>query len=161
TLGVVGIVGNEASLPVSDLPAGDNSITAAYSGDTFFGAGTSAASVAHVLRRATSVTLAADPSQAFAGDDVTFTATVSDSDPARGPGGNVTFVNTTTGTALGVVGVVGNAVTLTVPDLPAGTSAVTATYSGDAYFTTGASAAANVAVNLTSVTATIAANPNQ
>jgi hypothetical protein len=110
---------------VATLPAGVQSLTAVYSGDTVYGQSTSAPVTDTVAQAATTVSLAAMPSPATLTQVVTLTATVSNVNAT----GLVTFYNGTTviDTAL----VTGGVAQLLTSALPAGTLNLIARYDGD------------------------------
>jgi hypothetical protein len=116
-------------------------VTVLYSGDAGFAPATVTISQT-VNGIATSTAIASSANPSTYGQAVTFTATVTPSDPALdSPDGTVTFTDGTTvlGTAPVAMGSGTGTATLTVSSLAAGDHAVTATYSGSALFTGSAS----------------------
>jgi CubicO group peptidase (beta-lactamase class C family) len=139
TLGTATLTGGVATLTTTALPAGTNSITASYAGDTNFTT-SSAAAVQVVVSAAgkttTALVLAAAPTGSNYGQAVTLTATLSPSTFGSNStnGGTVTFASG--GTSLGTGTLAGGIATLSTSALPAGTDALTAVYAGDTNFTT-------------------------
>ncbi|HEY1829093.1 MAG TPA: Ig-like domain-containing protein [Acidimicrobiales bacterium] len=155
TLTATGAAGAQAQLEVSNLPEGDNYITASYGGDTNFGASASAPPFDQVVSpppptAATSTTLSGStspasstPNSSVYGQSVTFTATVSvdgSQDAVNAPSGTVQFL--VDGTDLGgpvtlvagpgspTTGWTSTATSSSISSLAAGGHAVIATYSG-------------------------------
>ena len=97
TEGMATLVNGSASL-VATLPAGIQSLTAVYSGDTVYGQSTSAAVLDTVAQAATVVTLSATPNPSTLNQVVTLTAAISNVSAT----GLVTFYNGSTvlGTAV-------------------------------------------------------------
>jgi hypothetical protein len=116
------------------LTAGQHSIYAAYSGDTYFEPENSGTLSYTVTQDATSVTLAASSSSVNVGQSLTFTATVIPAPPdnALPPSGNVIFFDGTnqigTGTALTVTAPYTYTSTFTTSSLPAGPHSISATF---------------------------------
>ena len=147
------IVGGVATLSLTSLPTGSNSITATTPGDTNNNAATSPATAVTVTKINPTVGVTTSGPSTY-NTPVTLTATVTGLTGAIAPGGNVIFtsggltlgtgtVNTTTGTA-----------TISTNLLPAGTDPITAAYSGDTNYNT-ASGATNQTVAVASPTVTV------
>jgi MYXO-CTERM domain-containing protein len=130
TLGSATLDGNGiATLTTKALTGGTHTITAAYSGDGVYGAGTG--TVTQVVTTAATMTaLASSKNPAVAGDSVTFTATVTSS--LAGFGGQVQFLDGTT--VLGTATLSGGKATFATLTLAVGSHVITAVYSGDANF---------------------------
>jgi hypothetical protein len=129
TLGTASLTGGSASLAISTLPAGTDTIKASYPGDSSLKASTSAGLAQTVQKYATATNLTSSLNPSTYGQSVTFTATVTSTGPAI-PTGNVLFQNG--GTTLATVSLNANGVaTLTRSNLSAGTLSITATYKGD------------------------------
>ena len=95
-LGTASLIGSTAALPVGNLPAGTNAITADYSGDTQFGASSSSSVDVTVRKDATLVSLETSNNSAAVDQEVTFTAIVSALAPGGGtPTGAITFMDGT------------------------------------------------------------------
>ncbi len=138
--------GGKASLKTSALPAGSDSITVVYSGDTNFITSTSAALTQTVNQDATTTRLTSSANPSVYGQSVTFTATVAASAPGSGtPTGTVTFMDGTN--ALGTGTLSGDTTTFTTSSLAVGTHSITAVYSGDLNFITSTSAVLSQKVN--------------
>lgn len=116
-----------AVLTVSDLGAGQHSVTAVYSGDSSFQPGTSTTHVQLVNALASSVALTTSANPGVVGQNVTLTATV-----PRGATGLVRFV--LGGVTVATRPVVEGRATFTMPATAAGSHRVIAVYAGDAMF---------------------------
>jgi hypothetical protein len=150
-----------ATLTNTSLAAGTYSLTAHYSGNSNFLAGTSAAVSVTVNAQATTTSLTASPNPVTAGQNLTLTATVQGAGGST-PTGAVNFMNGSAllGTAtLNSSGVA----TLVNTSLTAGTHSLTAQYAGNSSFLTSASVAVSVTVNpqIGSTTTTLTASPTQ
>jgi hypothetical protein len=129
TLGTASLVGGSASLTITTLPAGTDTIKASYPGDTSFKASTSAGVAQIVDKYTTSMALTSSLDPSTFGQSVTLTAVVTSAGPST-PTGNVVFKNGTTNLATVALNSSGTA-TLTRSNLPAGTLSITATFNGD------------------------------
>lgn len=150
----------QASITVSNLGVGPHNVTAAYSGNVQFLASTSPGLTQTVNQASTSTTVTPAPNPSVFGQNVTLTAVVTPTAPGAGlPTGTVTFFSN--GTSLGTANVVNGTATFQTTTLPTGTPSITATYSGDANFTTSTSSAVTQTVNpaSTSTALTSSANP--
>ena len=131
------------------LPAGSQSITAVYGGDTNFVTSTSAVLTQTVNQDATTTKVTSSANPSVYGQSVTFTATVTAAAPGSGtPTGTVDFYDGTTALGTGTLGSTGTA-TFTTSAFAVGTNAITAVYSGDANFTTSTSSTLNQTVTQT------------
>jgi hypothetical protein len=84
---------------------------------------------------AATLALASSANPSLLNQPVTFTATVTPTKSgSASPTGNVTFVDTTTGSTLGIANVTGGQAQLTVSGVPVNTQTITAFYSGDANY---------------------------
>jgi hypothetical protein len=135
-----------ATFTTSALPAGTQTITAVYSGDTAFTA-TSASLTQQVGRTATTTTLPGLDPPLFAGQLLSLTATVGWTG-AGTPTGTVTFKNGTTVLGQAAVQLVNGQAqaTLLTAALPGGRAKLTAVYSGDFFFTGSTSGAVSIQV---------------
>jgi hypothetical protein len=108
---------------------------------------------------ASNAVLIANPTMAYAGQNVALTATVS---PATGttpvPMGTVTFYNGTT--VLGTKTLASGVALLNTTSLPVGQDSVTCAYSGDTVFAASNCSAATVTVQLLTTALTVTQNPN-
>jgi RHS repeat-associated protein len=154
-LGTVPLASGTASWSTAALKAGGHGITVAYGGDANNAASTSAALTQTVAVLTTSTTLAASASSTVAGQTVTFTATVTGSNP----GGVVTFKEGATVLGTATLGTGGTA-SLSTTRLVAGSRSITAQYGGDPNHSASTSAAHLQTVGLSSGGATLTATPN-
>jgi subtilase family serine protease len=141
----VGIVSNGvATISLSSLPAGNNSITVNYGGTSTYAVSTSAALVVTVMPAPTTTTLNSSTSTVTFGGPVTLAATVSVGSSAAS-GGAVSFLNG--GSIIGTSTVSDGIATLHLSSLAVGADSITASYGGTASY--GASASSEVIVNVT------------
>ncbi|WP_185827338.1 S-layer family protein [Edaphobacter aggregans] len=120
----------QAMLP-GNLPPGPHTIEVIYPGDTNFNPDTTTQTI-NIQKAPTTTTLVTSNPSVSVGEPVTFTAQVVPNTTGA-PTGTVTFY--ADGVAIGTVTINASGVaTLSVSTLPAGTHAITATYSGDANF---------------------------
>lgn len=120
-----------ATLALTNLPVGSDSLTASYGGDAQNGASTSAAVTQMVNQATTSMTLTSTPNPAKSGTAVKLTAMVTSN--GSPPTGQVTF--TFNGTTLGTRWISGGKAVLSLTTLPVGSDQVTATYAGSVDYT--------------------------
>jgi hypothetical protein len=144
-----------ATLTVSTLPNGADSITAVYQGDSTYGTSTSTVLTLNVSKAATTVSLTASATTAQPGTSVTLTAIVSPvitpgSGVEQNPSGNVEFFNGASPIGSGTLstgpGVNSATATLTLSTLPNGADSITAVYQGDSTYETSTSTAVIVTV---------------
>ncbi len=132
-LGTASLIGNTATLPVTNLPVGTDGITASYGGDSQFGTSASSTRDVTVHQDGTSVILTPSANPGGFGQQITFTAVVSPFPPGGGtPTGSVTFYYLATD--LGAAPLIGGTATLPVDTLPMGTDTIAASYGGDPNF---------------------------
>jgi hypothetical protein len=127
TLGAVTVGGNVATLTVSTLAAGTQSISAIYSGDTNFTASTSAPLVQVVNKATPAIVIVSSLNPARAGQTVTFTVAVSSS--AATPTGTVEFLDGAKVLAKATLSA--GTAKYSTSKLPAGSNSITAVYLGD------------------------------
>jgi uncharacterized repeat protein (TIGR03803 family) len=129
-IGTAGVSGNKATLTVSTLPVGTDSIQGIYSGDSNVAASASPVLFQVVNKASTTTAVTSSLNPSTFGQSLTLTATVSAS---RGkPTGRVTFMN---GTAkLGAGTLTSGVATFTTSTLAAGTRSITAVYAGNSIF---------------------------
>jgi FtsP/CotA-like multicopper oxidase with cupredoxin domain len=120
-----------ATLTTAALPAGDNTITADYSGDAVFAVSTGSTTQT-VNKTASSTVVVSSLNPSTVGNTVTFTATVSPSTAT----GTMTFA---VDGALTTVPLVAGQASYSTSGLGTGAHAVDATYGGDAAFVTSSS----------------------
>ena len=139
TLGMAALNGTGiATLAISTLASGTDTIQASYPGDTNFGPSLSNSLAIVVGLVPTSTTLSTSAATVNPGVAVTFSATVAPATGTGTPTGVVTFLD---GTAmLGTVTLTAGKATLTTSALTASAHSITAVYSGDTSFATSTSA---------------------
>jgi YD repeat-containing protein len=149
-LGSDRISSNVATLSVANLPVGQSTITAVYSGDDRFTA-SAAAGIETLVAAAqpSSVELAASHALLVAGDALTLTATIG----GAAPSGMVAFYSGAV--VVGYALVKDGAAALTTTALPAGALRLTAAYLGDANH-----AASTSTAGVSIIVAPAAAGPN-
>lgn len=136
-----------ATLSVTTLPAGADSITAVYGGDASNAGSMSSAVTVNITSNsvATTTTLVASPLQAAAGDKVTFTATVKPQSGNSVPAGSVTFYDGAV--SLGTATLNGSGVaTFATTSMASGAHSITASYGGSASSGSSISSATTVTI---------------
>ena len=156
-VGSAGLVGGQATINLSTISAGSNSITAQYNGDSYDEASTSGKLVETVKQAGTSTSLAASSSSSEFEKTVVFTATVKTSTSGT-PEGKVTFRNGSS--ALGTVLTSGGKAVLSVSNLPVGSHAVTAEFDGSADYLTSTSASLSHTVLKAGTTTSVVSSLN-
>lgn len=154
SLGSAPLSNGQAQITLSNLPAGSNSLTAAYSGDAANAGSTSAALIQTVNPAASTTNLTANPPSATAGQSITLTAGVT---PAAATG-TIQFFDGTT--ALGTVTMNAGAAALSTAALSVGAHSITAVYSGDSSYSTSTSSALPLEISKIVTTAALASTPN-
>ena len=139
-----------ATLAVTTLPVGSDSITASYLGDTHYGAVVSSPLTETVKQATPTVKLTSSASTAAYGASITFTATLTGT--GAKPTGAVTFLNGTASLGTGTLNSSG-VTTLALTTLPVGANSIKASYAGDTNYATATSTA--TAVTVTKATQTI------
>ena len=143
------------TVPAPGLPAGTDSITATFAGNSSFSAVTSAPLTVTVAKAKPTLVLTSSAATITVGAAETFTLTLPATDPA--PTGTVTFLMGST--TLGSSSVSTSSVNFTTSSLPAGKDTITASWSGDDSFTIATSPAVVVrvapALTLTAASGTI------
>lgn len=149
-----------ATLSTSALGGGAHTIAVTYGSDGNF-QGSSGNVTQTVNRAAASTTLSSSPNPSVFGGTVTFTATVVGSTSQAAPTGTITFANGATTLGTGTLSTSGGTTTatLTTVQLPLGSDAITAAYSGDGNFQ-GSSGSATQTVNQAATTTSLAVSPN-
>ncbi len=127
-LATLKLTSGSAKYTTSKLPAGSNSITAVYEGDSKNNGSTSAP-VNQIVMAVTTTTLLSSPNPSTYGRAVTFTASVASKVGAPPNGETVSFMKGTT--VLGTEALVSGSTGFTTSSLPVGTSTITAVYGGD------------------------------
>ena len=154
-----------AELQTTALPAGSDSLTAAFPGDASFLASTSAASPLTVLPAITTLSTPSLQPGLFvtAGSTISMSVTLSVDSAGAAPTGMVTFQNGTStvgtvplaGTAGSGAGAAGGTASYSTASLPVGTDNITAVYSGDSNYAGATSAVASVVVQKVMTTITV------
>ncbi len=117
-----------ATLTLSTLPVGSQSLTASYDGDNYYFTSTSGIVTQQVNQAPTSTILNSSPNPSSVGQTVTLVAEVA---PVTATG-NITFYHGST--LMGTVALVNGTATLTTSTLTQGTHALYATYVGSSEF---------------------------
>ncbi|MGD0195194.1 MAG: Ig-like domain repeat protein [Candidatus Dormibacteria bacterium] len=159
SIGTEPLSAGTATLPISSLPVGSDSITAIYNGDNFNTTSPSN-TVTQIVQNSTTTDIASNDNPANVGDPVTFTATVNPSTAT----GTVTFLNN--GSTMGTGTLSSGIASLTTTSLPPNTyTNITASYGGDTLDASSASSALSPSqvVNQLTTTTTLASdnNPSQ
>ncbi len=132
SMGTATLNSGKASFTLKTLTLGNHSITAKYTGAAGFSGSTSAAIAHGVSKAGTSVALASSKNPSTAGQNLTFTATITPAFPGVIPGGNIVF--TSDGATLGTVGLTNGKASLSTSALGKGRHTIKATYTGGARF---------------------------
>ncbi len=160
SLGTGTISNNVATLNTTSIPAGTNSLTAVYGGDTNYATSTSPAVSVPVTVTASTTTVTVFPVSPVSGQNVTLTATVASTiSGSPNPTGSVQFFNGTTSLGMGTLS--GGVATLVTSSLATGPNAITAQYAGDSNFSASTSPVVNVTVAATAnSTTTVTFSPS-
>lgn len=137
TLGLVDGQDLAVLAPISNLSAGDHTITATYSGDDTFAVSTATPVIQSVAALATATTLSSSANPSAFGQSVTFTATVAPTAGTSTPTGTVTFsIDGDTQAPVTLMIVDGQDQASLPPNavLSGGSHTVTAVYNGDNAF---------------------------
>jgi ELWxxDGT repeat protein len=161
TPGGIALSGGQGTFSTSALAAGNNTITASYSGDGNFASGTADDSAApQVVAKSTTTTsiTGVTPGAAVFGQPVTFTVVVTPHVPAFRPTGTVIF--TDGAVTIGSATLVGaGTTTFSTASLAAGPHSITASYGGDGNYTGSNSAPTSKPIGKASTKATVALSP--
>jgi sugar lactone lactonase YvrE len=152
-LGSGNLSSGKAQFTTAALPAGTNSLTATYTGDSNY-ASSSGATQQTVNKLSTTTSLTTSPNPSTVGAPVTLTATVTPSTAS----GSVQFFNGST--LLGSANLSNGQAQLTTNSLPAGANSLTATYGGDANNAASSSSATLETVNKLSTTTSLTSSPS-
>lgn len=145
------------TLDINSLSVAAHTIKATYNGNTNYASDTSVAMTQQVTLATSLVQLTSSANPTIAGNAITLTSLVSGNGAV--PTGTVIFVDGTTSLGVATVNTSGQA-NLTVPALPAGSHAITATYGGDATDNISASSILIQIVNQANTAITLTANSN-
>jgi hypothetical protein len=159
TLGTVTMSGGSANLQVTNLVAGNHTITAKYLGDKNHSPGTGyLQGVQTVNQQQTDIRVGSNKDPSSYGDAVTFTADVNDRDDTVATGKVQFFAD---GNSLGTVTLSGGSATLKTSSLAVGNHTVVAVYNGDANHMAGTGYLQGVqTVNQVSTTTTVGSGEN-
>ena len=149
--------GGTATFGTSALALGNHTMTASYSGSTYFFASTSPA-LNQVVNNVSATSLASSLNPSTYGQAVTFTATVSHT-ASPVPTGTVTFKDGSATLGTSTLDSSGIA-TLTTSTLAAASHTITAVYGGDANYLGSTSAALHQVVNKATTSSTVASSLN-
>ncbi len=161
SLGSAPLSDGVASLAVTTLTVGSDSITAVYSGDPNFAGSPSTALSQTVEQDGTTAAVVSSANPSVFGQSVTFTATVSPTAPGGGtPTGTVIFMDGST--VLGSPILSGGVATYTTSSLPVSNDKVKVVYGGDSNFTGSVSSIVTQTVtkDTTTTSVTSSANPS-
>jgi hypothetical protein len=151
-VGTSSLRNGQAVLTTNLLPAGRQILTAAYLGDPFYFASSSATLIQSVAQDTTSASLSSSANASYFGQSVALTATISPASGGPAPSGSVEFHD---GAAvLGAAAVNGGAAVFLTSALSMGTHTLTAIYSGDTNHLGSTAAAFTQTVNPNSATVT-------
>lgn len=156
---VVGGTATSAALNSSLLGLGNHTVQAVYNGDASFATSASPTETfrVRVPLLASSTSLSVSPSSTVYGQPVTLSAQVSTTSGSGTPTGEVTFSQG--GTVYGSAPVDGSgAASVVVANIPVGTHAILATYSGDDEYAGSASAPGSLVVAKADVTVDLTSN---
>ena len=146
---------NSVEIVVSGLTAGSHSMTAKYSGSTYYATSTSSPLSEVMNLPATTTTLSAGTNPAAFGQTVALVATVQP--PGSGSAtGTVTFLDGAS--TLGTITVSNNLAQLNVSSLGVGSHTLTAKYSGDANFAGSTSSAVTETINQAATTTVVSSS---
>ena len=158
-LGSAPLSNGVASLAVTNLTVGSDSITAVYSGDPNFAGSPSTALSQTVDQDGTTTAVVSSANPSVFGQSVTFTATVSPAAPGSGtPTGTVIFMDGST--VLGSPTLSGGVATLTTSSLSVSNHKVKVVYSGDSNFNGSASSIVTQSVTKDATTTSVASSAN-
>lgn len=148
-----------ATLTVSNLDIGDNSITAIYGGNNTFASSSSPVLTQTINRSATTTTLTSSANPSVSGQTITLTVTLAAVSPGVGtPTGTVTFKDGAT--TIGTGTLTGGVVTLAISSLSVGSHSLTAVYAGDTNFKPSTSTVLSQTVNQANTTTTLTSSTN-
>jgi len=143
TLSTMTLASGAASYTTTALALGSHTLTVSYTGDSIYGAATSATQTLVVSLTTATVALTV-PSTAMVGASVTLSAAVSGTGGT--PTGTVTFKDGAT--TLSTVTLASGTASYSTNTLAAGAHSITATYSGDSTFAAATSAASTLTISV-------------
>ena len=157
TLATVPISGATATT-TQVLGGGGHALTAAYSGDSNFLTSTSTAATVAITTATPAASIAAAPASIAQGASAALTVTLTRATGGANPTGTVSLLDGTFAAGSGPVNSAGVA-TLTVTPTTVGTHSYTATYNGDANYTTATTSATVVTVTSASASTVLTVTP--
>ena len=153
---------NQVTFTTSTLAPGSHTITAQFQGDTNYTAATSASVTETISHGNTSTALSSSQNPSTINSSVTLTATVTQAAGTTFPTGTVTFYNGSsaigTATLSSVYGT--DTASISISNLPAGVSSLTAQYGGNTDYNGSTSAVLTQTVNKVASAASLSASPN-
>ena len=153
------LVNGMAAITTSALTADKHFITATYSGDSNFSAG-SASLVQVVHASGSTLTLTSSPNPSGVGQAVTFTATAAATPPGSGtPTGQVTLENQNSVLAQAPLNSTG-VVTFGISGLATGSDTLTAVYASDSLFAAGSGTTVQMVGTTNTTSTTVSSAPN-
>jgi len=155
SIGTGATSGGVATLTISTLAAGSDTIWAEYMGDSNYAYSWSSSVIQAVNQAVTTTALASTVNPSVYGGSVTFTASISPSVPNNE---TVTFYDGAT--SIGTGKTASGVATLSTSGLAAGGHSITASYSGDSNYSASTSSALAQTVNPIATTTSLASSPN-
>jgi hypothetical protein len=156
TIGIGTLAAGVTSVSTTALPFGADSLTATYSGTTYFLTSTSAA-VSEDIRQTSTTKLTSSLNPSRYGQSVTFSAVVTPSTSGT-PTGSVEFLGGSS--SLGTVALSGGKAAFTTSTLTVASHTITAVYAGSTSYAGSMSAALTQAVNKAATVTTVTASVN-
>jgi hypothetical protein len=145
SIGTVPLDSGKAPFITSSLAVGTHSITAVYSGDGVYAASTSPAFNEVISLPGTTTKLTSDPNPSAAGQDVTFSVSVTANSGSGTPTGTVTYFDGKS--QLGMIPLNSGQAPFITGSLAVGVHSITAAYSGDGNFAKSTSSVLTQTVN--------------
>jgi hypothetical protein len=159
SLGTKSLAQGKATLAITNLNAGDHTITAVYNGSAGTASAISPPLTQMVNPADTSAALVAAPTTSALGQSVTFTATIGIQPPGAGTlTGTITFLDGTT--VLATKNVSSSRATLTIKTLGVGSHSITAAYNGTPNYRSSITPALNYIVNPAATSTTLTSTPS-
>ncbi|MGI4789571.1 MAG: Ig-like domain repeat protein [Janthinobacterium lividum] len=153
----VALSGKSAAYSLSTLASGTHTVMASYSGDAVYAPVSSSALTQTVMSATTTTTLTSSLNPSSVNQVLTFTATVTGSNPS----GAITLTDTTTGLVLGTGSFSGGGpIAFTVNNLGGGTHKITVSYGGDSGNSPSVSPALTQTVKPVATTTTVSSRVN-
>ncbi len=160
-VGAAPVVGQTATMTVSNLPTGLDSITASWlpGANSQYGPSTSPAIQIQITVEGTQTSLSSSSTQSTRGQAVTFTATVKSASGTGTPTGSVSFMLSQT--VLGTGTLANGIASYSTSGLAVGSNDVYAIYAGDSNYTSSTSPSASVTVSAAPTTTSLSASSTQ